>query len=158
MPDVTIETIDQMYIATQYPVASVNDLLAINRLLTELTSKPRIINSLLRIVAQRNFGLVVARDLEKNRFQDQTIVGMGTIHWIELPTKVNAYIDDVVVSSTYRGQKIGERITKELIKIAKSAGAQCIDLTSNPKREAANKLYQKLGFVKKETNVYRLNL
>ncbi len=138
-----------------------NDLLAINSLMSELTDgKARILKrvELLRIVSQENLRMIVARDMEKNVWSEPNIVGMGTVHWVDIPTKVNAYIDDVVVKKNYRGQKIGEKITKELIEIATSIDAQCIDLTSSPKREAANKLYQKLGFMKRETNVYRLHL
>lgn len=138
-----------------------NDTAAINKLLGELTNgKARVLTSvdIFAITRQSELVIIVARDLKKNLLDGANIIGMGTIHWIELPTKVNAYIDDVVVDSNYRGQKIGEKITQELIRIAKLIGAKCIDLTSSPSRTAANKLYQKLGFVKRETNVYRLKL
>ena len=138
-----------------------NDASAINKLMGELTDgKARALTEadIFIIITQEKLAMVVARDLEENIRNGPKIIGMGTIHWIELPTKVNAYIDDVVVDSNYRGQKIGEKITQELIRIAKLIGAKCIDLTSSPNRTAANKLYQKLGFVKRETNVYRLNL
>lgn len=142
-------------------VLAENDAVAVNRLLWELTNgKARVLTNLeiFAITRQTELVIVVARDLEKNIWNGSNIIGMGTIHWIQLPTKVNAYIDDVVVDSNYRGQHIGEKITQELIRIAKLIGAKCIDLTSNPSRTAANKLYQKLGFVKRETNVYRLDL
>ncbi|MCC6568182.1 MAG: GNAT family N-acetyltransferase, partial [Anaerolineales bacterium] len=44
------------------------------------------------------------------------------------------------------------------IELAREAGASNISLTSNPKREAANLLYQRLGFQRRETNLYILHL
>ncbi len=160
LANIFIAAITKESIKSSWSVALKNDLIAINRLLAELTNNPRILDEseLLKIVTQENLKLVLARDIRKDGLKEPNIVGMSILHWIELPTKINAYIDDVVVLPDYRGQKIGEEITNDLIFWAKNAGAKCIDLTSAPKREAANRLYQKLGFVKRETNVYRLNL
>ena len=42
--------------------------------------------------------------------------------------------------------------------IAAEAGAKTVDLTSRPRREPANRLYQRMGFDLPETNVYRYDL
>lgn len=170
MPNVHLEVLTERYVHNENFLVVNHDIAAINRLLAELTKDPKDPHKklpfirdrleLLEIVKQGNLRLVVARDLEKNRYDELSLVGMATIHWHKLPTKVNAYIDDVVVlaDDKYRGKGIGKKLTLELIKIAKEACANCIDLTSNPTRTEANGLYQKLGFEKKDTNYYRLKL
>ena len=161
MSNVHLEVLTARYVENENACAVYNDLDGINKLLTVLStsSKPIIDRlELLKILRQDNLRVVIARDIDKNRYEEPSIVGMATIHWHKLPTKINAYIDDVVVDEEYRGQKIGKRLTRELIRIAKEACANCIDLTSNPNRTEANGLYQKLGFEKRETNYYRLEL
>ena len=72
-----------------------------------------------------------------------------------IPTGVRAWIEDVVVDESQRGQGVGEALTREALRRAAAAGARTVDLTSRPSREAANRLYRRLGFVVRETNVYR---
>ena len=67
-------------------------------------------------------------------------------------------IEDVVVDERYRGKGLGKMLISALIEKAKKMGMKHVDLTSNPKRVAANNLYQKTGFEKRDTNVYRLKL
>jgi len=67
-------------------------------------------------------------------------------------------IEDVVVDKNYRGKGIGRKLTEMLIKEAKKRKADCVELTSNPKRAEANAMYESMGFEKRETNCYRLNL
>ena len=93
----------------------------------------------------------VARDEDR-------IVGMGTLAIVSLPEGERAQIEDVVVHETYRGQGLGEKISKQLIERARERKAGVATLSSRADRVAANKLYQKLGFEKWETNVYRLKL
>lgn len=95
--------------------------------------------------------LLVLRD-------DSMIVGMGTLVSFHTITDVKARLEDIVVDGGYRGQGLGERISSELIEIARQKGASSVELTSKPEREAANALYQKLGFQKRETNTYLLKL
>ena len=161
MPNVHLSIIDKKYVHSATFGQLTNDVTAINTLLSALTKHPKLIRDrmdLIRIALQSNLRLVVARDIDINSQDNPNIVGMASVHWIELPTKINAYIDDVVVLETYRGQKIGKKLTEELIRIARAVCASCIDLTSNPTRIEANPLYQKLGFEKKPTNYYRLKL
>ncbi|WP_248724348.1 GNAT family N-acetyltransferase [Seonamhaeicola sp. ML3] len=83
------------------------------------------------------------------------IVGTLTLVFNKIPTGEKAWIEDVVVSGSVRGKGVGKRLTQFAIDYALDKGITKIDLTSSPERIAANKLYQKLGFKKRVTNVYR---
>lgn len=89
---------------------------------------------------------------------DGTIVGMTSLATFATPTGVRAWIEDVVVLDVYRGQGIASGLIEYAIARAQQERARTIDLTSRPDRESANRLYQRLGFVKRETNVYRFSL
>ncbi len=86
------------------------------------------------------------------------IVGSLTLVLFRIPTGVRAWIEDVVVDESARGQGVGEALGQEAIRRAKEAGARTVDLTSRPSREAANRLYKRLGFAPRETNVWRFEL
>ncbi len=86
------------------------------------------------------------------------IVGMLTLVTFRLPTGVRAWIEDVVVDSGSRGRGVGEALTQAAIELAAARGAQTVELTSRPSREAANRLYRRMGFEPRETNVYRFRL
>ena len=86
---------------------------------------------------------------------DEAIVGSLTLALFRIPTGLRAWIEDVVVDESVRGQGIGEALNREALRIARDYGARSVDLTSRPSREAANRLYQRLGFKTRETNVYR---
>jgi ribosomal protein S18 acetylase RimI-like enzyme len=90
--------------------------------------------------------------------QSGRIVGMLTLVTFAIPTGIRAIIEDVVVDERYRGQGVAQALTREALVQAAAAGARTVDLTSRPSREAANRLYQKLGFQKRESNVYRYSL
>lgn len=84
------------------------------------------------------------------------VVGMLTLAIFDAITGRRAHIEDVVVDNECRGKGVGKLLLQKAIATAQTEfGASSIDLTSRPEREAANKLYQKVGFVKRETNVYR---
>ena len=87
-----------------------------------------------------------------------TIIGVLTLHLYRIPTGLQAQIDDVVVDHTVRGRGIGEALTRDAIERARGARARAIHLTSHPYREAANRLYQRIGFERRDTNVYRYKL
>jgi ribosomal protein S18 acetylase RimI-like enzyme len=89
---------------------------------------------------------------------DGAIVGSLTLAVFRIPTGVRAWIEDVVVDGSARGHGVGEALNKAALDEARSRGAVTVDLTSRPSREAANRLYQRLGFVARETNVYRYTL
>ena len=87
---------------------------------------------------------------------DHYVVGMLTVGIYRSPTGTKAWIEDVVVDETYRGKGLGRLLTQHAIDYARSQQVNLIMLTSNPSRIAANKLYQTIGFERKETNVYRM--
>lgn len=86
------------------------------------------------------------------------VVGMLTLVIFTLPTGVRSWIEDVVVDDASRGGGVASTLIKAAIDHAEAAGARTVDLTSRPHREAANRLYVRLGFEKRETNVYRRTL
>ncbi|KAI8645769.1 acyl-CoA N-acyltransferase [Parasitella parasitica] len=83
------------------------------------------------------------------------IVGTTTMSYLYCVTGVRVHIEDVVVDSVHRDKGIAQALINEAIQRAKNLPAKTIDLTSRPERQAANKLYTKLGFVQRDTNVYR---
>ena len=83
------------------------------------------------------------------------ILGSMTLVIFRIPTGIRAWIEDVVVDTQARGMGVGQALNQHAIELAQKAGAKTIDLTSRPSREAANRLYQRLGFTPRETNVYR---
>ena len=87
--------------------------------------------------------------------QGRRIVGTLTLAVFRIPTGVRAWIEDVVVDSTARGNGVGEALLREAARIAASRGAQTLELTSSPSRESANRLYRRLGYQARETNMYR---
>ena len=89
---------------------------------------------------------------------DGEIVGTLTLVMFRIPTAVRAWIEDVVVDSEARGLGVGHALNEAALERARAAGAATVDLTSRPSREAANRLYQRLGFVPRSTNVYRYDL
>lgn len=95
--------------------------------------------------------LMVARD-------DAKVVGMATLEIVPKVGKRVAYLEDVVVSEEYRGQGLGKRLVSKLIEKAKECEVESISLTSRPHRVAAHALYESLGFVKRDTNVFKLTL
>jgi ribosomal protein S18 acetylase RimI-like enzyme len=91
-------------------------------------------------------------------YLDGRIVGSLTLAVFPIPTGVRAWIEDVVVDEGARGHGVGEALNRAALEHARSLGAITVDLTSRPSREAANRLYRRLGFVERETNVYRFSL
>jgi ribosomal protein S18 acetylase RimI-like enzyme len=89
---------------------------------------------------------------------DGRIVGSLTLATFRIPTGLRAWIEDVVVDDSARGHGVGAALNFAALEEARRRGAVTVDLTSRPSREAANKLYKKLGFVERETNVYRYTL
>ena len=86
------------------------------------------------------------------------IVGSLTLVVFRIPTGVRAWIEDVVVDGSARGAGAGEALVAAAIERAGSVGSRTVDLTSRPSREAANRLYVRLGFESRTTNVYRRTL
>lgn len=124
---------------------------AFERLIPQLSSSnpPPPASVLQAIVESDSSTLLVART------DDGTIVGSMTLAMFRIPTGLRAWIEDVVVDGDARGMGVGRLINERALEIADKAGATTVDLTSRPTREAANRLYQRMGFVARETNVYR---
>src|SRR3989344_8607386 len=86
------------------------------------------------------------------------LVGMGWIFPRQTLLRKQAVVEDMIVDEKYRGKGYGENILLDLIRWAKSQGVEVVELTTNPRRVAANSLYKKIGFKLHETNHYLLNL
>lgn len=136
-------------------VTAVNDELleAMARLVPQLSrsSPPPDERELAAIVTSRSSVLFIARD-------EGRIVGSLTLILFRIPTGMRAWIEDVVVDDSVRGKGVGGALNEAAIEHARRAGAKTVDLTSRPSREAANRLYKRLGFKQRDTNVYRFEL
>jgi ribosomal protein S18 acetylase RimI-like enzyme len=87
---------------------------------------------------------------------DGDITGMLSLVMFPLPSGLRARIEDVVVDESARGRGVGAGLTREAVRLARSAGARTVDLNSRPSRAAANRLYERLGFEPRESRVYHL--
>jgi len=103
------------------------------------------------IVSDKNTAVVVAIDGKR-------IIGIATLYIVRKFGTITGDIEDVIINEAYRGQGLGEKIMKKLIAVVRAKKMNSVRLTSRPSRIAANKLYQKLGFKKRETNAYKLVL
>jgi ribosomal protein S18 acetylase RimI-like enzyme len=124
---------------------------ACRRLLPQLSSAAATpdADDLGRILDHQANTLLVARD------QGGAIVGMLTLVTFPLPSGQRARIEDVVVDQDARGRGVGTALTMAAIDLAQRQGARGVDLTSRASRTAANRLYQRLGFQLRDSNVYR---
>jgi ribosomal protein S18 acetylase RimI-like enzyme len=129
---------------------------AFERLIPQLSSSnaPPTEEELAAMVAAEASIVLVAVD----RDADDAILGSLTLVWFRIPTGVRAWIEDVVVDGDARGRGVGEALSLHAVERARMLGAKTVDLTSRPKREAANRLYQRIGFVPRDTNVYRFEV
>jgi ribosomal protein S18 acetylase RimI-like enzyme len=129
-------------------------LTAVRELVGQLSSsaRPPTVSELDEIISSPASRLLIGRD------DDGRILGTLTLVLFRIPTGVRAWIEDVVVDRSARGQGLGGLLVREAIALARSAGARTVDLTSRPDREAANALYVREGFELRETNLYRITL
>lgn len=139
------------------PATTVTDELiaAIARLVPQLSSSSPAPSEaeLAEIVDSPATTLFVARDGPGG-----PVVGTLTLAIFRIPTGVRAWIEDVIVDTTVRGQGCGEALSRAALAAAAQAGARTVELTSRASRESANRLYQRLGFQARDTNVYRFSL
>jgi ribosomal protein S18 acetylase RimI-like enzyme len=143
MPDVAIE------VATE-PTGELRD--ALNHLLPQLSTSaaPLTDADVARLVGAEANTVFVAR-------AGGRIVGALTLAVFPIPTGTRAWIEDVVVDAGARGLGVGAALNQAALERARDLGARTVDLTSRPSREAANRLYRRLGFQARETNVYRFS-
>lgn len=134
----------QNYTQTQYE--------DMKHLLSELSDRVNFAQTdLMSVLKDRNCHLYVVLDSER-------VMGCATLCVFHSPTGTKASVEDVVVSSAYRGQHLGKQLMEYVLEQAKAYAPIELHLTSNPIRVAANKLYQSLGFQKKETNCYQMSI
>ena len=112
------------------------------------SSSPPTAEELNKIVAHEASTILLASE-------GKTILGSMTLVLFPIPTGMRARIEDVVVDERARGRGVGEALNRRALAIAVNAGAKTVDLSASPSREAANRLYRRLGFVTRETNIYR---
>ena len=126
---------------------------AFERLIPQLSSSnpPPSSDELAAIVTSEASHLLIATE-------DDRIFGSLTLVVFAIPTAIRAWIEDVVVDGEARGKGVGAALNEAALDLARKLGATTVDLTSRPSREAANRLYQRLGFERRETNVYRYDL
>lgn len=123
---------------------------AFRRLVPQLSrsAPPPDAAALAAIVASRSVTVLIAR-------HDDQIVGSLTLATFPTPTGLRAWIEDVVVDESSRGHGIGTIMIKEAVRLAREAGARSLDLTTRPSRAAAGRLYEREGFLQRDTRVYR---
>ena len=123
---------------------------ALNSLVPQLSTSASSLSlrELTDIVASPTVNLLIAHN-------DRLIVGTLTLIIFQIPSGLRAWIEDVIVDKDSRALGVGEKLIQFAIDLAHSKGVRSIDLTSRPSRESANRLYQRLGFTIRETNVYR---
>ena len=123
---------------------------AFDRLIPQLSSSspPPGADGLRAIVDNRDSALFVARI-------GGQIVGALTLAMYRIPTGLKAWIEDVVVDEAARGRGVGEALNVAALEEARRRGAKDVNLTSRPSREAANRLYERLGFHRRNSNLYR---
>jgi ribosomal protein S18 acetylase RimI-like enzyme len=123
---------------------------AFERLIPQLTQAPIPTFEELQKLIDSPSVLIIARTPSG----DGEIIGAATLVVFRTPSGMHAHIEDVIVDESMRGKGIGEALVNNLLEIARQIGLKGVSLTCNPRRVAANQLYQKMGFKKWETNVY----
>lgn len=139
------------------------DLVYINNLLSQLSQNttPLTHEYLFRILSSSFIFLARMSGYEEDASKSldpKEVIGMAWLVPIVIPSSFYGRVEDVVVDEKYRGHGIANKLMEAIIKSSKDMGLKHLDLTSSPKRVAANHLYRKLGFETRETNVYRLPL
>lgn len=133
----------------EHPTEEVVEALA--RLLPQLSSSTPPDKAQLATIMAGSSTVFVAR-------VDGAIVGSLTLVMYRIATGLKAWIEDVVVDEAARGHGVGEALNNAALDEARRRGAKAVSLTSRPSREAANRLYQRIGFSARDTNVYRYDL
>lgn len=146
---------DASIVVTEATESSDELVAAFADLIPQLSSSnpPPTADEVAAMVASQASVVLVARDGANG-----PIIGSLTLAVFRIPTGVRAWIEDVVVDESMRGRGVGEALTVHALDRARAAGARTVDLTSRPSREAANRLYQRMGFTERSTNVYRYTL
>ncbi len=112
------------------------------------SAKPLDAASLARLVSSPAVTVLIARG-------NRRIIGSLTLAMFPTPTGLRAWIEDVIVDESARGQGVGGLLTQKALQLARDAGARTVDLTTRPTRQAAGRLYEREGFQQRDTRVYR---
>ncbi|EKD46797.1 MAG: hypothetical protein ACD_67C00061G0007 [uncultured bacterium] len=87
------------------------------------------------------------------------LLGFGSLIIHKVPTKGEvARIEDIIISENHQKKGLGRMLVLRLIEIAKKKNIKRINLTSNPMRIGAQKLYESLGFTKGSTDTFTMTL
>lgn len=136
--------------------------LELKGLMAELTERvvltPEALENVLKDESSHLYVMVEGHTPNPSPNGEERIIGCATLCVFHSPTGTKASIEDVVISSEYRGQHLGRQLVEYVIEQARAYAPIELMLTSNPKRIAANGLYQSLGFKRKETNCYRMTI
>ena len=128
---------------------------ALARLLPQLnpTLPPPDLERLQRLLADPDVTLLIAREADE-------IVGTTTVVVYTTPFWIKARLDEVVVDESARGKGVGEDLVKAALDVARERGAQIAELQSGrtPAREAAHRLYERLGFQLRNSDLFRIVL
>jgi ribosomal protein S18 acetylase RimI-like enzyme len=145
---------DEHVVVEEVEVVAADVLEAIAALLPQLSSSAPAPSAeqLAEMVGSPTTTVLVARGA------DRTILGSLTLAVFRVPSGVRAWIEDVVVDQGARGQGVATALVQAAVERAGGLGARTIELTSRPERDGANRLYKRLGFEARPTNVYRLEL
>ena len=129
---------------------------AFQRLIPQLTehSTPPDREALIRMAASPDTAVFLACEPDENG----EVIGSATLAIATSPTGAHGWVEDVVVDQKARGRGIGRMLTQSLLNKARVLGLKQVYLTSRPSRVAANQLYQSMGFIRRDTNVYRYDL
>jgi ribosomal protein S18 acetylase RimI-like enzyme len=127
---------------------------ALQRLLPQLSPGRPVPTTLelKELMAAHGSTLLLARD------ELGCIVGTLTLVVFRTTSELRARIEDVVVDEAARGKGLGEQLVREALRLGEERGARSVTLTSRPDRESANRLYERVGFEQRDTNVYTFNL
>ena len=106
-----------------------------------------------RLIADPAVTLLIAVD-------GDTIVGTTTVIVYTTPFWIKARLDEVVVDDSARGKGVGEALVIAALEVGRESGAQVAELQSGrgPNRAAAHRLYERMGFQIRETDVFRIVL
>ncbi|HET9587717.1 MAG TPA: GNAT family N-acetyltransferase [Anaerolineales bacterium] len=107
-------------------------------------------NELTALIESQASTLLIARGGDGNG----QIVGLLSLTVYRVPSGVRSIVEDLVVDEKMRRQGTGKALLEYAIRLAREAGASGVSLTSNPQREAANRMYQSMGFTLRQTNAY----
>ncbi|MFI7617287.1 GNAT family N-acetyltransferase [Nonomuraea terrae] len=126
---------------------------ALGRLLPQLSTTAKALDheAVARLLAFSSNTVLIAR-------VQGEIVGTLTLVTFPLPSGLRARIEDVVVDERARGRGVAAALTDRALALARQAGARTVDLTSRPSRQAANRLYERAGFHRRDSIVYRFVL